>query len=317
VGPMRQGQVLVRDVVFRNLGSGVLCVSAPHAACGCVRATIEGDRRMEPAESRTVKVTVDIGSRQGKQDKEVRFHTNDPTRKVATFRVIADVRLGVILLDPVVEFRMTKGRPGTAVARLKSPKDERPWEVLSVEGAEAKYEFDVEEVPSTEPDFRLVNVRLTHPGSDVQGAQADKVKIRTSHPDHAEMLLTASVRVLDRYFAAPTSVPFGGLPADREGEWFDVRLLPADPTRPVPFAGARVEGKGFEVGKSAPAGSGEWIVAVRPNTRGLSPGTAQATLVVSFDDPEFPQTRVGLTVRVIDPARRAGGVPSGTAYGRR
>jgi hypothetical protein len=308
VGAMRQGQTLEREVVLRNVGSGPLCLQRPpDSGCGCVRAVLLGERVIPPTTTATIRLTVDVGTREGLQDKEVRLYTNDPSRRVAIFRVVADVRLGVLLLDPVAMFgRGMRGRESTATVRLKSPVEEPAWEVTGVEAANAKISFEAAPAESPDPRFRVVEVRLRHPGSDVLGPQSDTVKIRTSHPDHREVVVTASLTVVDRYFASPVKGSLGVLAAGALGSWFPLRIVPGDPKGSVPLAGVRVEGDAFEADDPRPRDSGEWEVRVRAHARGVSPGTAEGTLVVALDDPEMRELRVPLKVVVLGPDGRAG-----------
>jgi hypothetical protein len=309
VGAMRQGQVLEREVVLRNVGSGPLCLSRPpDTGCGCVRAALEGDDRLiPPTGTATIRVTVDVGTREGLQDKEVRLYTNDPARRVAIFRVVADVRLGVVLQDPAPTFgQPMRHRESTAVVRLKSPVGEPPWEVTGVEGTNATYGFDVSPGESSDPAFRVVAVRLRHPGSDRLGPQTDTIKIRTSHPDHREIVVHSRMTVVDKYFASPTRLPMGVLAAEAQGSWQTLRVLPADPKGAVPFAGASVESGPFEVDDPRPGRDGEWVLRVRAVPREASSGTVEGTLVVRLDDPDLPELRVPLSVVVLGRVGRTG-----------
>jgi len=302
-GAMRQGQVATREVVVRNVGSGPLCISDVHAGCGCIRVKLVGGKqRIEPTESATIEVTVDVGpSRQDLQQKDVNVHTNEPGRKRATFRVTADVRLGLMLLDPVAQFgRAMRGRPATATVRLRSPADDPEWTVTAVEGAQAPYTFEIDPPDATkEPGFRHVALKVRHPGTDELGPRVDTLKIKTNHPERPEVLVHTNMNVVDRYFASPPQVPFGVLETEKTGSWLPLRILAADPKGSVPFAGARIEGAGFEVGETAPIGTGEWSVAVRPSARGVAPGRVNAALVVALDDPEMKELRVPLKMDVV------------------
>jgi hypothetical protein len=64
-GPVRQGVVLVRDVVVTNAGEGALCITGTHAGCGCLRAAIVGERRLLARESATLRVTLEAMSLTG------------------------------------------------------------------------------------------------------------------------------------------------------------------------------------------------------------------------------------------------------------
>ena len=316
VGPMRQGQKLDREVTVRNVGSGPLCVSQVQTGCGCVRAEMPGSRRIDPTETATLRVTVDIDfNRSGLQQKDVRLYTNEPGRPVATFRVNADVRLGVVLLDPSAPFgRLMRGKPGEARVRLRSPAEDAAWEVTAVEGTKGAYAFTVTEA-TPEPAFRVLEVRIAHPGDDRIGPWNDTLKIRTTHPERAEVVVHGSATIVDRYFASPAEVPFGYLAREVEGTWYPVRILAADPTGSVPLAGARIEGEGFEVGEKRPAGAGEWLVYVRPVTKGVEGGKLKATLVVDLDDPVLPTVRVPLRLEVLSRVAPARGRPTTTARG--
>jgi hypothetical protein len=202
-----------------------------------------------------------------------------------------------------------RDKPVSALVRLRSPVDDPPWTVTGVEGTKAAYTFELEDLPPKDPAFRYVQLRLKHPGTSDLGVQVDAVKIRTTHPDRAEVLVHTNLTAVDRYFASPAQVPFGVLETERAGSWLPIRILAADPKGSVPFAGARIEGEGFETGETAPIGSGEWSIPVRPNTKGVAAGRVSAALVVSFDDPEMKELRVPLRMEVVSRDVRARVLP--------
>lgn len=199
-GPVRQRQTAVRDVTVRNAGDGPLCVTGVHAGCGCLRAELVGSKRLEPGEAAALRVTLDPGPNlEGPIAKDVHLYTNDPARPTAVVRVVADVHVGVKLVDAVAHFgALSRGQPGTALVRLRSPRSEPPWEVTAVRGAGWTYGFEAAVVASPDAAFRLVELRLTHPGWQEPGEVSDAIKAATTHPEHLEFVLHARAQIAER-----------------------------------------------------------------------------------------------------------------------
>ena len=172
LGTLKQGVRLEREVVFRNTGSGPLCVSGITSGCGCLKATLTGvTRRFEPGDAGAIHLRIDTTGREGHVGKRVTVTSNDLMNPRLSFKVDIDIIAGLMLNPRYVDFGNQP--PNTSVTReifLRSPPDEPEWEVLSVEGGRrvfgsepVDYTFDV--TPVEDPKFRKVKVAITHPGS--------------------------------------------------------------------------------------------------------------------------------------------------------
>jgi hypothetical protein len=305
-GLVKEGVVLEKDVTLRNVGRGVLCIVAgPKTGCGCVKAELVGPNRIPPGETSAIRVKVDTKGREGPQDKLVKVWVNDPSVKdgMATFHVRCDVQLGILVATPVLRFReVAKGKTGLAPLRLKCPKAAPEWHVTAIEGMRGTFTFEEKPVETTPTDpFRVVDVWVTFGGSAEMGVQSDTLRVRTTNPDRPEFLVPAEWTIVTKWFARPPRIPFGFVGGEAGALPFHLLVGSADPERSAPLLDAKVEGRGFEVGKPEKQETGEWRVTLKALGDRVAPGPMTGTLVLTFDDAEQPEVRVPLTATAIAP----------------
>jgi hypothetical protein len=308
-GPLRQGVVVEKDVEIRNLGTGVLCVLDLDTGCGCVKATWVGDNHVPPGGKGTLRVRLDTAGRDGPIERTLTLYTNEPGRKSIQFKVRGDVRLGLIVAGAAgqqISFGLRPPKKATTVpVRLRCPKDEPPWEVVAVEsaldaaGEATKYAWEVVAAEPPSPEFRDVDLRLTHPGTAKLGAESGRVRIRTSHPERPEILLDTQILVVPKYYPQPKQVSILRVRPDSPAAR-TISILAAEPEVPFRVLSAKVEGTGFLAGEPRTVPGGQ-AVDVRYDQVARGAGRVKATLVVSIDDPELPEVRVPLEADVLGP----------------
>lgn len=307
LGLVKQGETIERTVNVRNAGTGVLCVSLVETGCGCVKADWPGPKRVEPGAFGTVVVRVDTTGREGDVTKQVHVYSNDLEKKVSSFTVKLDVRLGVLVaassaqVSGVVYFgRHAVGRPATVSVRLKSPKDAPEWTVTAVEGTRTRIGFEVKPVELSDPVFRQYDLVLTHPGSLVANQYDEDLKVRTSHPERPEILLHSQLQVVDKFLTSPSgATSFGfvrqGMPLPSR----QILVLSGEAKTDFELDGASVEGQGFVVvdpPRKVPEG---WAVEVRYDGKSRASGsTVEATLVIRVKDDELKELRVPLRATI-------------------
>jgi hypothetical protein len=300
-GPLKQSETLVRDVTLRNDGRGTLCVRDPETGCGCVKAEWVGERRLAPGESGTVHLTIDTTNREGREEKTVRVATNDPARREAAFKVVVDVRRGLLVAKPATSSffgRHAPNKPGEIKLRLKSPRGDPPWEVTSVEGQRTKFTWRTEAVEAEDPDFRQVDLVIVHPGAAEATLHNEDVKVRTSHPDRPELLVRTQLVVVTKYYSGPPSVSFGYVGGSTAPLQRTVLVMPGEAHTPFTVTAARVEGQGFVAAAPRQVDSG-WAVDLTYDMAPRAEGPVQAKLVVSIDDPEMPTLDVPVRAYVM------------------
>ena len=306
-GAVKQGVELEREVVFRNEGSGPLCIRRVDSGCGCIKARLVGDkRRFEPDESGAVRVTLDTRGREGMQKKTITLYTNlveDPLRK---FTVRASITLGLRVGPSFLNFgRATAGRPAKATVRMRTPKDDADWEVTEVVGTEriddAVVPYAWEVVELADPRDLVREIVITHPGitQDQGRSFKDKIVIRTTHPDRPEFEIPAHLLIVKPILAVPPRAVLGYVPSKLPPP--RIRLVPGDDT--VEFeitelsfetrAGESMpaDGLGFVATKGQDP-SGEWWIEVRYDGKERRSGRIQAVLVIHTDLARMPTVHI-------------------------
>ncbi len=308
LGAVKQGGIVERDVVVRNVGSGVLCVPLePHTGCGCVKASWVGSTQVPPGATAVVRLRIDTKGKEGRVDKDVTIYTNEPGRKEAVFHVSFEVKLGILVaqsssvtLGSVVYFgRHAPGKPGTAVIRLKSPKDEPEWVVKDVRGAKTKFTWSVAPAEPNDPLFRHVDVTVTHPGSEQLDLNDEALTIATTHPDRPEILLQSQLLVAKRYYTSPPTLRFGFVGGGTVATPRIASVFPGEEGTSFRVTKAEVVGQGFTAAAPVDHGREGWQVEVRYDEQRRGKGHIDAKLVIHVDDPEIPtiEVPIGADVR--------------------
>jgi hypothetical protein len=308
LGAVRQGVRIERDVTVRNTGTGTLCVYEPDTGCGCVKATWVGDdHRVRPGGTGTIHLVVSTENREGHQDKVVTVRSNDPARKEVPFRVTLEIRRGLMVVPTAMGSffgRHAPNSPGELKMRLKCPIDEAEWQVLSVEGSrKTAFKWTVERVEPEDKDFRQYDLTIVHPGLSASQASPvdthnEEVKVRTSHPERPEFALPTQIIVMTKYFASPETIPFGYVGGTTPDRTLTARVVPAEMGAEFAIKDAHVDGGAFEVVGSPKRLKEGWGVDVKYDGKNRKAGVLAATLVVSFDDADFPELRIPIRATV-------------------
>lgn len=306
-GAVKQGVELEREVVFRNDGSGPLCIRRVDSGCGCIKARLVGEmRRFEPGDTGSVRVTLDTRGREGLQKKTITLYTNlvdDPLRK---FTVRASITLGLRVGPSFLNFgRATAGRPAKAIVRMRTPKDDADWEVTEVVGTDlvdgALVQYGWEVVELADPRDLIREIVIQHPGitQDQGRSFKDKIIVRTTHPDRPDFEIPAHLLIVKPILAVPPRAVLGYVPSKLPAP--RIRLVPGDDS--VKFkvtdltwetrAGEPMppDGLGFEASTGQDP-SGEWWVEVRYDGKPRRPGRLQAVLVVHTDLARMPTIHI-------------------------
>jgi hypothetical protein len=292
--------VIERDVTIRNEGTGDLCIGGVDTGCGCVKADRRGPSRLAPGESTVIRVHIDTAGREGVQDKTVTVWTNDRDRREAKFRVLCDVRLGIVAEASYVYLgRHAIGRPGTGKVRFRSPKDDVTWEITGIEGSKGAYTWTVKEVESADPALRVVELEITHPGHPKNEYVDDQLRVRTSHPDRPEILLRSQMVVVTKYYTGPAErVTFGNVGGDSPTVQRQVYVMAGEEGTEFTLRRVEVEGQGFVALEPRKSPQG-WVIDVRYDGASRAAGSnVEATLVVEVDDPEARPIRLALSATV-------------------
>lgn len=313
-GRVKQGGTIEQVVPFQNTGSGPLCVGDPETGCGCVKVTLQDERkRYEPGERGAFVVRLLTDGHSGRQDKSFWVATNETETPRRTWTVHADISLGVLATPNNLAFaKARRGKPVTAVVRLTSPKGDAPWKVTEVSGVKVPGDeppaYAWEAKPVEDPTQQGFDLTVTHPGRTNDGYWQAPVVVRTSHPDRPEITLNALLNVEAPILASPPSVALGyvnpGVPAqpmpvvlqpssaDVQFHVKEVRVEPPPGVTPGP------DGVGFTAVLRTIEKTGTPCVDVRYDGQSRKGGLIEAVLVVTTDLADQPTLRIPIKATV-------------------
>ncbi len=319
-GRVKQGASIEREVPFRNAGTGVLCLVQQGTPCGCVKLTYKDPTktRYEPGEAGAVVLTLHTEGHQGVQSKNFWIYTNELENPRHTWPVKADISQGVIVSAGHFAFgRHRRGERATATLRLTSPKADAEWTVTDVVvgkvGSQEPPAMPFEVKPVDDPNLRVVEVTVTHPGREVEGPWSAPVTIRTSHPDRPEIPVMAYLDVVAPLMASHPVGVFGFVQAGVPKE-LTIRVTATTPGTTFRLLEALVEGPGGAApGPEGPGFTATLLadakdgpqVRVAYDGKGRKPGQLEATLVLRTDLPEQKELRIPLRATVPEKPRGA------------
>jgi len=312
-GTLKQGNKVEREVRFKNIGVGPLCVAKVTTGCGCVKASLVGEeKRFAPDAVGTIRLVTDTTGRVGRISKYVSVFTNDLKSPVHKFRVVMDISAGLMSEPRYLQFGNVPPRtPATRTMILRCSKKEKGWKVVSVESArqiagreQPKYTFEV--VPVSDARYDKVRLRITHPGYAELGAIRDMIVITTTHPDRKRIEIPAHIHVVPRILCRSRVISLG----------FVQSGVPRPPSRARVQAGAagitfkivRVELVERDRSPAGPSGLGftasfgeddrGWYVDVKFDGKSRGKGLLEAMLRIHTDDALQPTVDVPVRATV-------------------
>jgi hypothetical protein len=316
MGELKQGVKIEREVGFRSTGKGPLCVADVSTGCGCLKASLVGEKkRFEPGEEGRIRVVIDTTGRVGKIRKQVEMITNALKSPRKSFRVEMKIAVGLIAEPRYIQFgSVSPKQSSTKELILRSPKDDAAWVVTGVEGARpipgrglTKFTYEVE--PVEDPRYRKFRLMITHPGFEQVGPLRDVVRIRTTHPDRPVIEVSGHINVNPRIRSTSRVISLGFVRAGSPRPPMRARFKAGVPG--VTFEIVRVEvlpPPGREVGAAGvgfKATSGKddrgWWVDVSYDGKTRKEGLLQARLVAHTDDAEQPTVVIPIRATVRAP----------------
>jgi len=306
-GNLKQGVKLTREVTFRSTGVGPLCVVSAKSSCGCLKASLDGTKRIYlPGETGTVRLAVDTTGRMGVINKRVTITSNDPKSPLTSFRVKMDINAGLMSDPQYLQFGNVP--PETSASRtlyLRTKKDDKDWTVTGVRSARkvegmkpVTYTFELEDLE--DPRYRRVKVRVIHPGLAKTGSYHDRLVVSTTHPERPEVKVNAHIHVVPRIVFRARTISLGFVRAGTPRAPTRARIQAGAPGITFAIVGVEIvppEGESFGPGGAPFAAThGKdargWWVDVKYDGKPRKAGLIKAILLVRTDDPEQPELRV-------------------------
>ena len=316
LGTIKQGVAVSADVAFRNDGTGPLCLARVTTGCGCLKASLVGDkRRFEPGEGGLIRLAADTTGRVGLLYKQVTITCNDPQTPLKSFAVSMDVSGGLIAEPRYLQFgNVPPNTSSSRVMHLRTEKKDGVWKITSIHslrqvtGMEpVQYEFEVETVE--DPKWHHIKLKVIHPGLSHLGPFSDQIAIETTHPDRAQIELQALIHIVPRIVSRTRVITLGFVLPGAPRAPTRVRIQPGATS--VVFDITRVEvqapdgevvgadGPGFEA--SFGRDDAGWWVDVQYDGKSRKEGLLEAQLVVHTSDTVQPEVRVPIRATIRRP----------------
>lgn len=92
-GPIKQGEVVEHEFVFRNAGNALLVIKKVSTSCGCTAALVS-QKEIAPGKEGRIKVTFDSRGYFGKVRKYIYVESNDPKNPRLELTITAEVETG-------------------------------------------------------------------------------------------------------------------------------------------------------------------------------------------------------------------------------
>jgi hypothetical protein len=190
---------LKATVKLRNTGNEPLWVKVK-AGCGCTTPKLEKDT-LAPGEETNLHIGLNVGNKVGPLTKSMTFTTNDPEKKRSYMYLKADLYKAISYSPTFMAFDALKvGEKATAVVKL-SNNSTKPVVIKDV-------------TTTNDLKLSLANETVLAAGQSVDvkgtvvpkktGTYQSQITIKTTHPDHAVINITAAGNVTE----APKSPAF-------------------------------------------------------------------------------------------------------------
>lgn len=293
-GTVSQG--IVVDAVFElvNEGNATLTVKAVRPTCGCTVADF--DREIAPGATGRVKAKLDTKDFAGPISKSILVMTDDPQTPTVTLVIKADVRPFVeILPRPLIRFNAVSHEPMS--------------QTFIVAGADPEQSLKVNKIESSVP-FIATSVRKLGEDEKLAGKSKDQYEVTMTLTDETPVgpvnaVLTVNTDVKEApkvpvkvygvvralIHVTPTQVQFGSVESrTRPGRNLIVVNNRTDGSK-VQVTGAKIDDEAFDARITTIEEGRRYQVTVVVKAD-ADPGSRDATLTMTTDDPDFPTVTV-------------------------
>lgn len=202
-GEVDNDQKVKHDFVIKNAGDEVLEIDSVKPTCGCTVAE-PATKTLEPGQETTVSVTLNLGGKQGHQQKRIAVISNDPDQPSYNLE-LTGVALTTILVEPnLLNFeRISDSDPHTAKVLVKSMREGHTFTITDVTVSEdAPFKAEVQTIT---PGKEYAVVATTNPNL-MAGALSGRMTIRTDDESRRAILVNVFGTVIGALRVSPPSI---------------------------------------------------------------------------------------------------------------
>ncbi len=278
-GVIYQGETASHVYQIKNTGDETLKISQVKTSCGCTVAK-DWPKTLAPGNAGVIKVSFNSGSRQGRNEKSIAVHSNDPERPLVQLKIRGDIKKIIdILPSHIISFGTVTIGEGA----------ERTFEAIPLEGAKMaikgmeynreKLDIHYEKIKKENGvEGYLFKVKLKK--NTPIGRVYENVKVETSMERKKVFDVKVTGNVMGKIRAYPPRLTFSGVKLGQEER--------------REFTVKRSDGKLLEVQK---------ITADREEVRAEIVGGPEGSVVlvnvtVKFDTRDSSLVRMGGTIKV-------------------
>ncbi len=161
------GKVSVVETVagvfkFKNTGTGVLKVDKPKPSCGCTDPRVEPDT-LAPGESGEVLFTIKLDRAQGKTEKYIYVHSNDPKNPDVKLTVDLDYTPLYEMSSMTLGVNLAPGVNETNTSFTVTRTDGKPAKIERFQTSQTWIKAELDEATKPEDSKVKINVTITRP----------------------------------------------------------------------------------------------------------------------------------------------------------
>jgi hypothetical protein len=298
-GTLPVGQPIEADFVIQNQGDAPLEITQVQPACGCTVASY--DETIEPGASGIVRAVVDTTSEVGPNAKAISVFTNDPQNPRIQLSIESNVKPFLTLEPGYARFTsFVHEDRDQSIPQILWTDDFQDLEITAVELPQSWVDVSYRETTDTESSDKGVGkqwrIDVTLSKAAPVGLLADRVLLRTNHPQQKVVEIPISGFVRPMVAVTPPELNFGKIdPADAQKWGILVRNFGS---APLQIEGVDSTIEGIEVAVE-PLQEGQQYKLVFTPTSKMAKGLFKGRVELATNLPQQPKITVNLQGEVL------------------
>lgn len=298
-GTLPVGQPIEAEFVIQNQGDAPLEITQVHPACGCTVASY--DETIEPGASGMVRALVDTTSEVGPNAKAISVFTNDPQNPRIQLSIESNVKPFLTLEPGYARFTsFVHDDRDQSIPQILWTDDFQDLEITAVELPQSWVDVSYRETTDTESSDNGVGkqwrIDVTLSKAAPVGLLADRVLLRTNHPQQKVVEIPISGFVRPMVAVTPPELNFGKIdPADAQKWGILVRNFGS---APLQIEGVDSTIEGIEVAVE-PLQEGQHYKLVFTPTSKMAKGLFKGRVELATNLPQQPKITVNLQGEVL------------------